>query len=58
MKILNNAAKRGVEFRRSTRNALRIRRKVENGSVLMGIECFNNYFAGSLGLPCYVRDTM
>ena len=26
-------------------------------SVLMGTECFNTGFSGSLGLPCYVRDT-
>ena len=40
--------KRGVEFCHSTRNASRIRQKVENGVCVT---------RGSLCLPCSVRDT-
>ena len=41
-------AKRGVEYRHSTRNASRTRRKVGKRRVLT---------LGSLCLPCYVRDS-
>ena len=36
--------KRGVKFRHSIRNSSRIRRKVEDRSVLMGTECLNTMF--------------
>ena len=45
----------GVEFCHSTCNASSIRRKAENESVLMGKECLNTRFLGSLCLPSYVR---
>ena len=53
----DNEAERGVEFRHSTRNASRIRWKVGNGCVLMGMECFNTRFPCSLCLLRYVQDT-
>ena len=53
----DNETKRGVKFRRSTLNVFRIRRKLGKGSVLMGTECFNARFPGSICLHCYVRDT-
>ena len=44
-------AKRGVEFRHSTRNASE---GGSGGSVLMATECLNTRFPGSSCLPCYL----
>ena len=46
-----------VKCRLSTLNTWRIRRKVGNENTLLGTECFNISFPGSLYIPCYVRDT-
>ena len=51
--LSDNKANCGVNIRHSTRNASRIRRKVGNGSVLIGKECLNNRFPGYLCLPCF-----
>ena len=39
-----NKAKCGVKLRQSTRNASKVRRKVEKKSVLMGTGCLNTKF--------------
>ena len=45
-------AKRGVDFRHSTRNRWKVDR-----SVLMGTEYLITLFRDCLCLPCYMRDT-
>ena len=48
-------AKRGVEFRHSTRNASMISRKVGNDNVLMGTECLNTTFPFRLTLTKIIK---
>ena len=46
----------GGEFRHSTHNVSRIRRKMTKERVLMGTECLNTGLSGSLCLRCHVQD--